>query len=103
MSCPYLHVFQSGVLFLAYRFGLPVIATDVGSVREDIVEGKTGYLCEPGNSKGLAEKIDLFFDSDLYRNLESRRDEIKRFAQQRYSWETIGLETYEAYKKVLKI
>ena len=27
---PYTHVFQSGVLFLAYSFGLPVIASDVG-------------------------------------------------------------------------
>jgi len=28
---PYTEVFQSGVLFLAYSFGLPVIASDVGS------------------------------------------------------------------------
>src|SRR5262249_40362199 len=27
---PYVHIFQSGVPFLAYSFGLPVIATDVG-------------------------------------------------------------------------
>jgi len=27
---PYTHIFQSGVLFLGYNFGLPVIAADVG-------------------------------------------------------------------------
>jgi hypothetical protein len=27
---------QSGVPFLAFSFGLPVIATDVGSLREDV-------------------------------------------------------------------
>jgi len=36
---PYKEIFQSGVLFLAYSFGLPVVATDVGSFREEIVEG----------------------------------------------------------------
>ena len=41
---PYVHIFQSGVPFLAYSFGLPVIATDVGSLREDIVEGRTGFV-----------------------------------------------------------
>ena len=38
---PYKEIFQSGVLLLAYTFGLPVVATDVGSFREDIVEGST--------------------------------------------------------------
>src|SRR5207253_2127852 len=31
---PYTHVFQSGVLFLGYSFGLPAIAADVGTLRE---------------------------------------------------------------------
>ena len=31
---PYREVFQSGVLLLSYRFGLPVIATDVGSLED---------------------------------------------------------------------
>jgi glycosyltransferase involved in cell wall biosynthesis len=31
---PYRHIDQSGVLFTAYRFGTPVIASDVGSFRE---------------------------------------------------------------------
>ena len=31
---PYTHVFQSGVLFLGYSFGLPAIAADVGDLRE---------------------------------------------------------------------
>jgi D-inositol-3-phosphate glycosyltransferase len=44
---PYRHIFQSGVTFLAYSFGLPVVATEVGSLREEIIEGKTGYLSGP--------------------------------------------------------
>jgi D-inositol-3-phosphate glycosyltransferase len=31
---PYTRIFQSGVLFLSYIFGLPVIAADIGSLKE---------------------------------------------------------------------
>ena len=41
---PYTHVFQSGVLFLGYSFGLPAIAADVGSLKEEIIEGRN-RLC----------------------------------------------------------
>ncbi len=41
---PYTHVFQSGVLFLGYSFGLPAIAADVGSLKEEIIEGRN-WLC----------------------------------------------------------
>ncbi len=37
---PYANISQSGVLFLGYGFGLPLIAADVGSLKEKIVLGK---------------------------------------------------------------
>ncbi len=51
---PYTRIFQSGVLFLGYGFGLPVIASNVGSLREEIVEGKTGFVFKPQDSSDLA-------------------------------------------------
>jgi glycosyltransferase involved in cell wall biosynthesis len=98
---PYKNIFQSGVLFLAYNFGLPVIATDVGSLRENIVEGKTGFICKPEDPDDLAEKIDLYFNSDLYRNLEANRNELIKYANDKYSWEKIGEQTYAVYKSLL--
>jgi len=83
---PYRHIFQSGPLFTSYRFGLPVIATDVGSFREDIIEGKTGYICKPEDHEDLAKTIDQYFKSDLYLNLESNRKNIINYAHERYSW-----------------
>jgi glycosyltransferase involved in cell wall biosynthesis len=97
---PYKFIFQSGVLFLSYNFGLPVIATDVGSLREDIVEGKTGFICKPEDPEDLAEKIDLYFQSDLYRNLEANRNKIIEYANDKYSWEKIGEETNFIYKSL---
>src|SRR5439155_6122659 len=51
---PYARVFQSGVLFLGYSFGLPAIVTDVGSLREEAIEGKTGFVCKTRDPSDLA-------------------------------------------------
>jgi hypothetical protein len=40
---PYRHIYQSGILFLGYRFGLRALAADVGSFKDEIVEGETGF------------------------------------------------------------
>ena len=52
---PYKEIFHSGVLFLAHSFGLPVVAADVGPFREEIVEGRTGFLCNPSDAVGFSE------------------------------------------------
>jgi D-inositol-3-phosphate glycosyltransferase len=98
---PYRHIFQSGVAFLAYSFGLPVVATDVGSLREEIIEGTTGYLCRPDDPVDLADTINAYFDSDLFSNLDVARDKIVKYANETYSWENIGRVTYCIYNKLL--
>ena len=98
---PYKEIFQSGVLFLAYAFGLPVVATDVGSFREEIVEGRTGFLCQPGDAAEMAKAIGTYFASDLFANLNSRRQEIKDYANASHSWHTVANLTCDAYAQML--
>ena len=98
---PYTHVFQSGVLFLGYSFGLPVIASDVGSLRQEIIENKTGLVFKPQDSADLAKSIESYFSSDLYRQLENRRQEIQDLANQRYSWTKVGEITKSVYASLL--
>ncbi|MCU1253687.1 MAG: hypothetical protein JWQ49_6716 [Edaphobacter sp.] len=98
---PYKEIFQSGVLFMAYTFGLPVVATDVGSFREDIVEGSTGFLCKPGDSRDLAMAVERYFASDLYKNLKVRRRELKGYANANHSWHAVAELTCDAYAKVM--
>jgi glycosyltransferase involved in cell wall biosynthesis len=98
---PYVEIFQSGVPFLSYSFGLPVIATDVGSLRQDIVDGRTGFLCRPEDSSDLARTIDQYFNSELFHNLESRRVEIKEYANERYSWNKVAAITTAVYSRLL--
>ncbi|MEQ1849952.1 MAG: glycosyltransferase family 4 protein [Chthoniobacteraceae bacterium] len=84
---PYTKIFQSGVLFLGYNFGLPVIASDVGSLADDIIIGKTGFVCKPNDAVDLAAKIEQFFSSDLFGEMSETRFKIRKFAAERYSWE----------------
>lgn len=94
---PYTHIFQSGVLFLGYAFGLPAIASDVGPLKQDVLEARTGFICRPGDSSDLARVICRYFDSDLFRNLETRRKEIKQYANERYSWNKVAEITKKVY------
>ena len=98
---PYRDIYQSGVLFLGYNFGLPVVATDVGSLRVDIIEGRTGFLCKPCDAVHLAKIIEVYFESDLFKNLRSRRQEIRAYATAKHSWNTVGNLTRNVYAGLL--
>jgi D-inositol-3-phosphate glycosyltransferase len=98
---PYTEIFQSGVLFLAYAYGLPVIATDVGSFAEDIVEGRTGFICKPQDPDDLAAMIEQYFETDLYRELDDRRQEIRDWALSKHSWKLVADKTTDVYSKLL--
>jgi glycosyltransferase involved in cell wall biosynthesis len=99
---PYTFVSQSGVLFLGYSFGLPVVATDVGSLRDDIVEGETGFLCRPSDPGDLAKTIETYFESNLFQNLSSRRQRIRDYARERHSWDVVGEMTRNVYARLLE-
>ena len=97
---PYAHVFQSGVLFLGYSFGLPAIAADVGNLKEEIIEGETGFVFKPRDSSDLTNTIQKYFNSALFRNLESRRMQIKAYANERYSWDKVAKITTAVYTRL---
>lgn len=101
LALPYTHVFQSGVLFTGYGFGLPVVATDVGSIREEVIEGETGFLCQARDATSLGRAVEAYFASDLYRFLSHRRPEIQAWAEARHSWSTVGATTRRVYADLL--
>lgn len=46
--------------------GLPVVITDVGGAREQVIEGVNGYVCQPGDVAGLSNACArLLQDRDL--------------------------------------
>jgi glycosyltransferase involved in cell wall biosynthesis len=101
LALPYKHIFQSGVLFVGYTYGLPVIGADVGSFRDDVIEGKTGYMFKPGDSVDLANAIETYFASDLYIGLDRNREEIRDYVSARHSWDEVGEITRAVYLETL--
>lgn len=101
LALPYRHIYQSGVLFLGYSFGLPVLAADVGSLKEDIVEGETGFVFRPDDTADLSNAIDRYFASDLFADLTNRRELISRQATRQHSWDTVSDMTVHVYSELL--
>jgi glycosyltransferase involved in cell wall biosynthesis len=66
----------------AMAAGLPVIATDTGSVREMIVDRQNGFMVPPSSPFDIAEKINFLIEKrDLSRRmgLNNRRKVKERF------------------------
>jgi glycosyltransferase involved in cell wall biosynthesis len=99
---PYTHIFQSGVLFLGYSFGLPVIAADVGSLKDEIVEGRTGFVSRPQDSSDLVAVLEKYFSCDLYLDLDSKRQAIRDYANERYSWAKVATMTADVYSELIR-
>jgi glycosyltransferase involved in cell wall biosynthesis len=97
----YTEIFQSGILFMTYAYGLPVIATDVGSFREDIVEGQTGFVCRPCDVEDLAASISRYFTTDLHKNAQWQRPKIREYALSKHSWSTVSDMTRDVYVRCL--
>jgi D-inositol-3-phosphate glycosyltransferase len=98
---PYKQIYQSGVLFLGYSFGLPVLAADVGPLRDEIVEGKTGFVFRPEDPVDLAKVIEMYFASDLFKDLARQRPEIRDYASSQHSWRLVGQITTSIYADLL--
>ncbi len=97
---PYTDIFQSGVLSLAFGFGLPVVATDVGALAEDVIEGETGYVCRPRDPADLARALVTYFGSQLYFDRADARARIMARARAKNSWDTVAEITIATYSRV---
>lgn len=70
----------------ALSCGMPIVATDVGGIPEQIIEGQTGFLVLAGDAHALAERLILLMNSpDLLRSMgaAAARDATERFSLER--------------------
>jgi glycosyltransferase involved in cell wall biosynthesis len=85
---PYREASQSGVLFMSYAFGVPVVAPDIGGFPFDILDRRTGYIFKVGNTTDLKEKLEKVIAN---KNIELLNSEgIRQYARENYSWEQSG-------------
>ena len=57
IALPYLEASQSGVIAAAYGARVPVVATPVGGLTEQIVDGETGTLAQSTSAADFADAV----------------------------------------------
>ncbi len=82
---PYRSATQSGITAIAHHFNLPIIATDVGGLKETIEHEKTGLMIQPDVDE-LKNAIQLYYTENR-QTLFS--EEIKRNKKDN-SWENFA-------------
>lgn len=81
---PYNSATQSGVVIDGYRYGRPCIAFNVGAIAEQVDDGVSGYLIEPGDNRAFAEKLReaINMDSNSYMKMSEAAYE---YGQKKYA------------------
>lgn len=95
---PYLDVYQSGVIQLAYAYGKPAVATAIAPFMEIVEDGKSGFLCAPNDSNSLAEA--MLRAASNKENLIQYGIKGRRTIEKKYSWKDIAKKITTLYKKV---
>lgn len=94
---PYIHASQSGVVPLAYTFGVPVVVTDVGSVPEVVVDGVTGRVVPAKDTEALAGAVIAILKDESLRKRMGRK--AYEYACNELSWEAIAARTTHVYEQ----
>lgn len=66
LIAPYLEASQSGVIAAALAAGLPVVATPVGGLVEQVSSGETGLIASAVTAEAVADAIQALAQPDLY-------------------------------------
>lgn len=77
---PYYEASQSGVLPIAYKYGKPVIVSNIDGLRELVVEGKTGYVFND------TSKLELILKDYAIEKSAQANPEILGFYKETYDW-----------------
>lgn len=99
VALPYLNIYQSGALHLAFAAGRPVVATEVGAFPETVEEGQSGYLVPPADSEALAQALVRLLElpSDAR---EAMGQHAKHVAETKYNWDAVAEKTSAMYEGV---
>ncbi|MBR5419978.1 MAG: glycosyltransferase [Lachnospiraceae bacterium] len=91
--CPYRSATQSGIVQIAFGFGLPVIATAVGGLPEAVTDGRTGYIVPPENPAALSAAIARYFSEGKAAEFASN----VWAEEERFSWDRMRETIEEMY------
>jgi len=80
---PYRSATQSGIVQIAYQLDRPVICTDVGGLREVVLDGRTGLVVPPDDPAALAAALVRYYAQGL----EEPFVQAIREEKGKYSWD----------------
>jgi len=78
----------------------PIIATNVGGIPELILNKKTGFLIEKGNSQELIKKIEEILNDP--KKIEEMGIQGRKFVEENFSWKVITQKFIDNLKKTLE-
>jgi glycosyltransferase involved in cell wall biosynthesis len=81
----------------AMMAGLPVIATDINGIPEHVNQ-KNGILISPRDNEALLQALLLMIEKRLQLN----NRQIKKYAEETFSYETIGKKFFSLYQEILE-
>ena len=98
--CPYKDATQSGVVQTAFAMGVPVVASNVGSLPSVITNNVNGILVPPCNAKVLADAIiALAGDMELLKSFEVN---IQSKWKKDMGWNEVANDYIQVYKSLLE-
>jgi glycosyltransferase involved in cell wall biosynthesis len=98
VALPYELINISGVVHMAYTFGRPVVATDVGSMRDVVTDGETGLLAAPNPDEFAAA---LFALLSVPAEADRMGAEARNYVARELSWEGAAARAEAGYRAAL--
>jgi glycosyltransferase involved in cell wall biosynthesis len=96
---PYRSSTQSGALQVAYTFGRPVVATEVGGLPEAVEHGRSGFLVPACSPPELAEKILTLVNKPELAKIMGEYS--RHLSETRFSWTAIARQMTQVYNSLL--
>ncbi|MCF8048523.1 MAG: glycosyltransferase family 4 protein [Desulfarculaceae bacterium] len=97
LVAPYTSASQSGVVLLAYAHALPVVATQVGGLQEQVIPGENGLLSGQPDAASLARAIaKVMTDPELYARLSAG---ARDYVAQSVAWPSLARQLVAAMEE----
>ncbi len=97
---PYTSASQSGVIATAAAYGLPVVATRIGGIPEQVRDGETGVLVEPGSVEELVVGLEQILDSRIW--AAELGGALRREFDEQQSWTVAARQVYASCQRALE-
>ncbi len=96
--CPYTSASQSGIPMTVFPFNKPMVASNIGGLKEVIEHNVTGIMVDKIDAQSFADAIEkLISDKDLRAEMAVNIE--KNFKQGEFAWSNIAKKTAAFYKK----